>query len=49
MLLLGYGMYHNIFENIQLVSLISWGYGSQSGISSLQGTNFGVPVGNSFP
>lgn len=31
MICLGYGVYRNVYENIQLLSLISWGYGAQSG------------------
>lgn len=31
MIFLGYGVYRNVYENIQLVSLISWGYGAQNG------------------
>lgn len=41
MLCLGYGVFRNVYENIQLLSLISWGYGSQNGIQRLSLLNFG--------
>ncbi len=48
MLCLGYGVYRNVYENIQLLSLISWGYGSQSSIQRLSAMNFGFNNGNNF-
>jgi hypothetical protein len=48
MILLGYGVYRNVFENIQLLALVGWGYGSQSGANQLVITNFAVPKNNSF-
>lgn len=48
MLCLGYGIYRNVYENIQLLSLISWGYGAQNGAERLTIMNFGFPQNNSF-
>ena len=48
MIMLGHGVYRNLYENIQLVSIISWGYGSQNGIEQLQATNFGFLKNNLF-
>lgn len=48
MLFLGYGMYRNIYENIQLISLISWGYGAQNGAERLSMLNFGINDNNNF-
>jgi hypothetical protein len=48
MLFLGYGVYRNVYENIQLLSLISWGYGSQDGAQRLSAMNFGFNQNNKF-
>lgn len=48
MITLGYGVYRNVFENIQLISLISWGYGTQSGAQRLSILNFGFNQNNQF-
>lgn len=48
MIILGYGVYRNIYENIQMLALISWGYGSQSGANQLVITNFGITNNNNF-
>lgn len=48
MLCLGYGMYRNVYENIQLLAIISWGYGSQSGAEKLSLMNFGWNYDNTF-
>lgn len=49
MIFVGLGVYRTIFENIQLVSLVSWRYGLGGGIIAMQGTNLGVVENNSFP
>jgi hypothetical protein len=49
MLAMGQGVYRDIFENIQLVSLVTWRYGFERGAVALQGTNLGVIQNNSFP
>lgn len=49
MLLVGLGMYHIYFEAIQLGSIVTWGYGSQSGATVLQITNLAIENGNDFP
>lgn len=36
MLALGMGVYRNMFENIQMLAFISWGYGAQGGAEKLQ-------------
>jgi hypothetical protein len=48
MIVQGYGIYNNAYQNIQIVSLITWGYGSQTGVNSLQITNFALFKDNSF-
>ncbi len=48
MLALGYGMYRNVYENVQLLALISWGYGSQNGAQLLSVMNFGFMKNNLF-
>lgn len=48
MILLGYGVYRNIYQNIQMLSLLGWGYGSQSGANQLIITNFGIAKDNNF-
>ena len=48
MIILGYGVYRNIFENIQMLSLISWGYGSQMGANQLVIINLGIAKNNNF-
>lgn len=48
MIILGYGVYRNVFENLQMLALIGWGYGSQSGANQLVILNFTVPKNNSF-
>lgn len=49
MITMGQGIYRSIFENIQLVSLITWRYGFQKGAEAFQCTNLGVVRNNSFP
>ena len=49
MLLVGQGVYRDIFENIQLVTLINWRYGFGGGSLALQYTNLGTIRHNSFP
>jgi hypothetical protein len=48
MITLGYGVYRNVFENLQMLSLMTWGYGSQSGGNQLVVINFAIPKNNSF-
>ena len=45
----GHGIYRDIFENIQLTSLINWRYGFEQGTLGLQGTNLAIVRNNSFP
>ena len=45
---LGYCVYRNVFENIQMLALLTWGYGSQSEANQLVIVNLGVPKNNSF-
>lgn len=49
MIAMGQGIYRDIFENIQLVSLVNWRYGFDRGTLALQGTNLAVVSNNSFP
>jgi hypothetical protein len=49
MLMVGQGVYRDIFENIQLTSLLTWRYGFEGGALALQGTNLGIVRNNSFP
>jgi hypothetical protein len=48
MVVLGYGVYRNVFENIQMLALLTWGNGSQSGANQLAIVNFGIPKNNNF-
>lgn len=48
MLCLGYGVYRNVYENIQLLAIISWGYGAQTGAEKLGLVNFGFNYDNTF-
>lgn len=48
MILLGYGMYRNVYENLQMLAIVGWGYGSQSGANQLIVVNFGVLKNNDF-
>jgi hypothetical protein len=49
MLLVGQGVYRDIFENLQLVTLINWRYGFGNGSVDLQYTNLAAVSNNSFP
>lgn len=49
MIIMGQGVYRDIFENIQLVSLVNWRYGFEGGSLAVQGTNLAVVKNNSFP
>jgi hypothetical protein len=49
MIMMGQGIYRSIFENIQLVSLVTWRYGFQKGAQAFQYTTLGYVVNNSFP
>ncbi len=48
MIILGYGVYRNVFENLQMLALLSWGYKSQYGAEQLVVMNFGYPKNNQF-
>jgi hypothetical protein len=45
---MGIGIYRELFENIQMVSLISWRYGFEGGSFALQGTNLAMVKSNDF-
>lgn len=48
MLFVGIGVYHDIFQNLQLATLITWKYGFEGGTSVMQGTNLAILSNNSF-
>jgi hypothetical protein len=48
MLSIGMGMYREIYENIQLASLLTWRYGFEGGALAFQATNFAVLTTNTF-
>lgn len=45
---IGFGVYREIYENIQLMALINWKYGFEKKTFLFEITNFGMIKGNSF-
>ena len=48
-LAMGFGIYRDMFQNIQLAALITWRYDFDRGAIGLQGTNLAIVRNNSFP
>ena len=49
MLCVGLGVYKDLFQNIQLVTLLNWRYGFGGGLVVLEYTNLGAVSSNNFP
>lgn len=48
LLSIGMGMYREIYENIQMASLITWRYNFEGGALAIQSTNFAIINSNDF-